>query len=190
VPRAASASQSAPATATNPRRFVSAGAGLEFQFFWPESFQFCHERNAKAAAAVRAVPMNRESMAGSRLRKHADYQRVYAEGKKRRSASMSWFLAAQKEPATARVGLTAGKVLGKAHERNRIKRRLRELLRRHIDQLPEGCDLILHPQRSVLTMEFSKLDAEILRILQQANAEQARANTNSSPRLGKAESAS
>lgn len=130
----------------------------------------------------------RASLAGSRLRKHADYQRVYAEGRKYRSASMSWFMAPQSKEATApRVGLTVGKVLGKAHERNRIKRRLREVLRRHVDQLPPGCDMILHPHRSVLTMEFTKLDAEIVRILQQANAERARANTAVAPRSGKAE---
>jgi hypothetical protein len=34
--------------------------------------------------------------------------------------------------------------------------------------LPQGCDLILHPRRSVLTLEFAKLEAEIVRILQQA----------------------
>ena len=113
----------------------------------------------------------RESLAGSRLRKHADFQRVYAEGKKRRSAFISWFLAPQHELSAGRVGLTVGKVLGKAHERNRIKRRMREALRRHVDQLPPGCDLVLHPQGGVLTLEFAKLEAEIVRILQQANAE-------------------
>lgn len=35
-----------------------------------------------------------------------------------------------------RVGLTAGKVLGKSHERNRIKRRMRDILRRHVELLP------------------------------------------------------
>lgn len=129
---------------------------------------------------------SRASLVGLRLRKHADFQRVYAEGRKRRSASMSWFLAPQSATETPRVGLTVGKVLGKAHERNRIKRRLREVLRRHIDLFPAGCDLILHPHRTVLTMEFTKLDAEIVRILTQANAEQARAQT---PRPGKAEPA-
>jgi ribonuclease P protein component len=127
-----------------------------------------------SAVSKSAESRTRESLAGSRLCKHADFQRVYAEGKKRRSTYMSWFLAPQGVQGTPRVGLTVGKVLGKAHERNRIKRRMREVLRRHIGQLPNGCDLVLHPQRSVLTLEFSKLEAEILRILLQANAERAK----------------
>ena len=137
--------------------------------------------------AVPAVRKVRQSLAGARLRKHADFQRAYAAaGRKRRSASMSWFLAPQSEAAGSRVGLTVGKVLGKAHERNRIKRRLRDVLRRHVDLLPAGCDLILHPHRTVMTMEFTKLDGEILRILQQANAEQARTNPTQTPRSGQA----
>jgi ribonuclease P protein component len=123
-----------------------------------------------------------------RLRKHADFQRAYAAARKRQSASMSWFLAPRTNApgvedgqlfppprqSGARVGLTVGKVLGKSHERNRIKRRLREALRRHIDLLPGDSDLILHPRRSVLTMEFTKLEAEIVRILTQARADAAR----------------
>lgn len=121
----------------------------------------------------------KRSLAPFRLRHHADFQRAYsASGRKRQSASMSWFLAPQPPspdapPTPSRVGLTAGKVLGKAHERNRIKRRLREALRRHVDLLPVGSDLILHPRRSVLTLEFVKLEAEIVRILKQAQSERA-----------------
>jgi ribonuclease P protein component len=117
----------------------------------------------------------RNSLAGARLQKHADYQCVYANAKKRQSPSMTWFLAPQSGKADGpRVGLTAGKVLGMSHERNRIKRRMREILRRHVDMLPQGFDLVLHPRRSVLTIEFTKLDAEVLRILGQAVEEAAR----------------
>jgi ribonuclease P protein component len=131
-------------------------------------------------------PLRPQSLKGVRLRKHADYQRAYAASRKRQSASMSWFLALRQaeegpsaiQPQPPRVGLTAGKVLGKAHERNRIKRRMREALRRHIDLLPPDCDLILHPRRSVLMVEFAKLESEIVRILQQAKAEAARMNLN------------
>ena len=102
---------------------------------------------------------------------------------------MSWFLARQQAayagaalPAGPRVGLTAGKVLGKAHERNRIKRRMREALRRHVELLPQGFDLILHPRRTVMTLEFAKLEAEIVRILHQARAE-ARSMSQEAPAL-------
>ena len=127
-----------------------------------------------------------QSLASSRLRKHSDYVRAYAAARKRQSNSMSWFLAPQSTevpaPATApRVGLTVGKVMGPAHERNRIKRRIREALRRHVELLPKGFDIILHPRRSVLTIEFAQLEAEVLRILQQASADAVRI-TASSPR--------
>jgi ribonuclease P protein component len=119
----------------------------------------------------------KQSLKGLRLRKHADFQRAYAGARKRQSASMSWFLAPRGEStSSARVGLTVGKVLGKAHERNRIKRRMREALRRHIDLLPSGADLILHPRRPVLTLDFAKLEAEVVRILIQAGKEAARAS--------------
>ena len=133
--------------------------------------------------------VQRQSLSGLRLHKHADYQRAYAGSRKRQSASMSWFLAPQPPVAASqamsqsgpRVGLTAGKVLGKAHERNRIKRRIREALRRHRDALPQGYDLIFHPRRILLTIEFAKLEGEIVRILHQAKTEAAKMATSQAP---------
>ncbi len=143
---------------------------------------------------IKPVEQHPQSLAGSRLRKHADYQRVYAGARKRQSASMTWFLAPQQTAAVTesspaltllsgpRVGITAGKVLGKAHERNRIKRRMREVLRCHVDLLPPAFDLVLHPRRVVLTMEFAKLEDEIVRILTQAKAEAARMGASAASR--------
>jgi len=117
----------------------------------------------------------RPSTRDAKLRKHADYQRAYKATRKQFSASMTWFLAKRAGDsehaslaAGPRVGLTVGKVIGKAHERNRIKRRMREVVRKHVAELPDGIDLILHPKRFVMDMEFAKLDAEVLRIFRQA----------------------
>ena len=108
----------------------------------------------------------------SRLRHHADFQVVYAHARKQHSSSIAWFAYVRSESGTcnapARVGLTVGKVLGKAHDRNRIKRRLRAAIRAHVELLPPGLDLILHPRRSVLSMEYLDLLAEVQGIFSRA----------------------
>jgi ribonuclease P protein component len=63
-----------------------------------------------------------------------------------------------------RVGLTAGRVLGKAVDRNRIKRRMREAVRLNLASLTRNVDVILHPRRTVLTAEFTALQGEVSRI--------------------------
>lgn len=105
---------------------------------------------------------------GHRLRKHADYQRVYREGRKQFASSLSYFFAlrgdASAAPAGPRVGLTAGKVLGNAVARNRIKRRMRDIVRRRIGMVNADVDIVLHPKRCVVSMDFAKLEDEVVRI--------------------------
>ena len=72
--------------------------------------------------------------------------------------------AGPRSSAGPRVGLTAGRVLGKAVERNRIKRRMRALVRLNIALLTRDVDVVLHPRRNVLTMPFAGLQKEIRKI--------------------------
>ena len=101
-----------------------------------------------------------------RLRRHADYQHAYAHSAKQNSRQITFFFAIRppdRRSATTgpRVGLTVPRAIGKAHERNRIKRRLRELIRAHLHRLHTPVDVILHPRRTVLTAPAPALDREI-----------------------------
>ncbi len=106
----------------------------------------------------------------ARLCKHADYQSVYRQSRKHFSPSMTYFFAARganpRVPAGfgPRVGLTAGRVLGKAVERNRIKRRMRAAVRSKLPLLTRDLDVVLHPRRGVLTAPFAALQSEVARI--------------------------
>jgi ribonuclease P protein component len=104
----------------------------------------------------------------TRLRKHAEYQRVYRESRRHSSASMTYFYRARQdgEPGgeQPRIGLTTGRVLGGAVVRNRIRRRLREAVRLHAGELPQRVDVVLHPRKQVLEMEFARLEQEVSRI--------------------------
>ena len=108
-----------------------------------------------------------------RLRRHADYQRVYGASRKQFSKEMSYFFALRPalgpdgtalrnaQATGARVGLTVGKAMGKAVDRNRIKRRMREAVRRQLPLLRMPVDVVLHPRRSVIDLDFRTLEGEV-----------------------------
>lgn len=127
------------------------------------------------------IPKPKISFAELRLRKHADYQRAYAASRKQHSREMTWFCARRDamperrlhpsellhgEPHTGpRIGLTVGKVMGKAHDRNRIKRRMRAAVAMHAALLADlPVDVILHPRRTVLLLEWDKLQREVANV--------------------------
>jgi ribonuclease P protein component len=108
--------------------------------------------------------------AAFRLRKHADYQVVYAASRKQHGKQMSYFFRLRVEDSAARdvvdsgrprIGLTVPKALGGAVDRNRIKRRMREVVRRHRSLLSSPVDVILHPRRSVIDLDFAVLEREV-----------------------------
>lgn len=98
---------------------------------------------------------------GTRLLKHADFQAVYQQGRKYFSGNLAVFYRDRGDHAGPRIGFTVSKALGGAVERNRIRRRLRAAVRRRLGRLGRPVDVVLHPRKSVLDMEFVRLDAEI-----------------------------
>lgn len=106
------------------------------------------------------------------LLKHADFQRVYQNGKRHFSGHLTAFYLRREAgdgTTMVRVGFTVGKVLGGSVERNRIRRRTREAVRFHLQELSgisDPVDVIIHPKKSVLKIEFSVLSEEVAKAFQ------------------------
>jgi len=66
---------------------------------------------------------------------------------------------------TSRFGISVKKALGGAVTRNRIRRRIREILRRNRMEIPTGWDIVIHPRSSVARAEFAPLEVELVRLL-------------------------
>jgi ribonuclease P protein component len=100
----------------------------------------------------------------ARLRTAAEFRKVYEKGAKRVSRSFVLF-ALVNEIEHSRFGLTTPRKLGRAHERNRVKRRVREILRTSRKGIPSGFDYVLNPRRSALERNLKELRAELLVLL-------------------------
>lgn len=90
------------------------------------------------------------------LRGSNDFQRVYKTGKRYEGHLLTVFVLPNSLPQH-RLGITASrKALGKAVDRNRAKRLLREafrLKRPHLDRLTRKYDWVLNARRSLLSLE-------------------------------------
>jgi ribonuclease P protein component len=98
--------------------------------------------------------------------RHADFERVYKQGRRHFSSHMTVFYLARElsQPAGSwRVGFTVSRALGGAVVRNRMRRRLREAVRLQWPRNPLAADVVMNPKRSLLTAEFSDLLKEVSR---------------------------
>ncbi len=105
-------------------------------------------------------------MESARLRGGSTFSRVFDEG----CSEVGRFMVLnylKREKGGLRAGFAAGKKLGGAVQRNRLRRRLREVLR----SLPSECvsaDVVLVARRQTGSVPFSKLREEALLLFERS----------------------
>jgi ribonuclease P protein component len=99
--------------------------------------------------------------------RRVEYDAVYREGRRRTSREFTVFLRVN-GLGVSRFGWSIKKALGSAVRRNRIRRRLREILRLHRQEIAPGWDIVIHPRSSVAKAKFGALETELLTLLPRA----------------------
>jgi ribonuclease P protein component len=102
----------------------------------------------------------------ARLVRKSEFDRVYQAGKRFSTSHFTIFVR-QNELAVSRFGFSIKKALGGAVERNRIRRRLREILRGHRQEISAGWDIVVHPKSSMIRAPFATLTQDLVRLLKQ-----------------------
>ncbi len=93
-----------------------------------------------------------------------DFDAVYRSGKRRSSSHFTVFFRANQLPQS-RLGFSIKKALGGAVVRNRMRRRMREIVRNHRQEIPAGWDIVIHPKNNVQRTEFAALEKDLVRLL-------------------------
>jgi ribonuclease P protein component len=106
----------------------------------------------------------------ARLKKPREFQRVRQEGRSlgTRLLTLGW---APNGLAWSRCGYTVGKRIGGAVARNRVKRRLREIIRLHIKagQVASGYDLVFIARTGAAQATYHELATDVAHLLQRAH---------------------
>lgn len=95
--------------------------------------------------------------AGHRLRARRQFQLVYDRGSKVHGRFMTLFTLPN-SLEVSRLGVSATRKLGGAVERNRAKRVMREVFRKHTRAV--GFDVVVVPRRDLFTAEFTAVEHE------------------------------
>jgi ribonuclease P protein component len=102
----------------------------------------------------------------ARIRRRSEFRRVYDNGTPQRNAGFHLFVAPSPDAhdAPARTGITATKRAGNAVVRNRLRRWVREYVRRNRRKFTPGVDIVInvHPRMAKADHEeFDRLLANV-----------------------------
>jgi ribonuclease P protein component len=101
--------------------------------------------------------------AAQRIRKRAEFERVYERGAKAHSRFATVFVLSN-DQEVGRLGIAATKKLGGAVQRNRAKRLIREVFRRN--NIAPGYDVVVIPKRELLGASLTVLEADYRNLLE------------------------
>src|SRR5262245_43023895 len=108
-----------------------------------------------------------------RLRQRADFLAA-AQGAKVATAGFVLQARARKDSGPIRVGFTVSRKVGNAVERNRVRRRLREVVRlTAAASLRSGHDYVLVGRRGALSLPFERISHDFVQALRRLRAPRA-----------------
>jgi ribonuclease P protein component len=103
----------------------------------------------------------------SRMRRPEDFRRVLRTGRRAAGSVVAGHLllvgsnGQVRSGDPAKVGFIVSRAVGSAVVRNRVKRRLRELMRRRVASLPGGCLLVLRAYPAAASARQEDLAADL-----------------------------
>jgi ribonuclease P protein component len=99
-----------------------------------------------------------------RLRRKRDFEAIAKEGIRRHTKNFM-IITRKNDQGFSRVGAVASKRLGKAVERNRVKRLMREFFRRNKDRLPRSTDYVIVGKKGAQDLPYDHVVDELSTLL-------------------------
>lgn len=103
-----------------------------------------------------------------RLTASADFKRVYRQGRSQANPLLILYYFDKGAGEESRIGFSVSRKIGGAVERNRIKRVLREIFRKHVEGLKSDYDYVIIARRPATDAGFNELEEAMLALFEKA----------------------
>ena len=104
-----------------------------------------------------------------RLTRASEFERVKREGLTRHGKLLTLSATVVEHSGLCRVGFVTSRRLGSAVVRNRVRRRLREIVRQHQHDLRQDLWIVLIAKRDAANASYRALEDEWLRLARRAS---------------------
>lgn len=104
-----------------------------------------------------------------RLKKNEDFSLVFKKGKSVSDPLLVLYFLHKDKQEPFRVGYSVSKKLGKAVQRNRIKRVMREVVRLNQAHIPNGVDLVLIARQGIVDKHFSEVERSFVHLMKKSS---------------------
>ena len=102
-----------------------------------------------------------------RLRRASEFERVKKDGQTQRGRLLVLGVL-REEGLSFRAGFVTSRMIGNAVARNRIRRRLREIVRKHQHQIKSGVWIVMVARVPAAGATYAELEGEWLRLAERA----------------------
>jgi ribonuclease P protein component len=103
-----------------------------------------------------------------RLKKNKEFQSVFKRGISNANRQFVVYYSERTNGPNFRVGISVSKRVGNAVIRNRIKRRVREVIRELEDDLSEGKDYVIIARKPTADMSFHQIKSSLIHVLKRS----------------------
>jgi len=104
----------------------------------------------------------------NRLKKRYQFNYVYKSGEHFSGEHMVLYVVSSKTK-NIKVGLAVTKKIGKAVVRNRVRRQLREIIKKQVPNLKQNYNIIVVARENITSTSFENLTNEFLKLIKKAN---------------------
>ncbi|MFO7946484.1 MAG: ribonuclease P protein component [Armatimonadota bacterium] len=104
----------------------------------------------------------------AKIRRQRDFERIFSDGRRFHGSYLTLVSAEPSEANTTGCAFVVGKQVGKAVERNRVKRRLREIARRLLIYGQKNADFVVIARPGAAARDYWELGEELADLLGKA----------------------